>query len=125
MGDPRHDLGLAAESAVGAWLEASGWRVLARRVRALGGGEVDIVALDPDGVLVGVEVRARRTARAGDGTDSITADRVRRTGRSVLAFAAATGLDHRGVRIDLVSVVPEPGPSIGNWRLRRIPDIGR
>ena len=124
MGDPRHDLGLAAESAVGVWLEASGWRLLGRRVRASGGGEVDIVALDPDGVLVGVEVRARRTARTGIGTESITADRVRRTGRSVAAFAAATGVDHRGLRIDLVSVVPEPGPATGSWRLRRIPDIG-
>ena len=28
MGDPRHALGIAAERAVAAWLEASGWRVL-------------------------------------------------------------------------------------------------
>jgi putative endonuclease len=125
MGDPRHDLGLAAESAVGAWLEATGWCVLARRVRAPGGGEVDIVALDPEGVLVGVEVRARHTTRTGNGTESITANRVRRTGRSVVAFAAATGVDHRGLRVDLVSVAPEPGPAIGKWRLRRVPDIGR
>lgn len=123
MGDPRHDLGMNAERAVGAWLEESGWRLLGRRVRAPGGAEVDIVALDPDGVLVGIEVRARRTARAGTGTESIDARRTARTGRTLAAFAAGAGVDHRGLRIDLVSVMPEPGTD-ARWRLRRIPNIG-
>lgn len=123
MGDPRHDLGMNAERAVGAWLEESGWRLLGRRVRAPGGAEVDIVALDPEGVLVGIEVRARRTARAGTGTESIDARRTARTGRTLAAFAAGAGVDHRGLRIDLVSVMPEPGTD-ARWRLRRIPNIG-
>ncbi|HYI66976.1 MAG TPA: YraN family protein [Candidatus Limnocylindrales bacterium] len=124
MGDPRHMLGIAAEQAVGDWLEASGWRVLGRRVRSRDGGEVDIVALDPAGILVGIEVRARRTVRTGTGTESITAGRVRRAGRTVVAFAAATGVDHRGLRLDLVRVVPEPGPIAGRWQLHRTPGIG-
>ena len=124
MGDPRHTLGIAAERAVAAWLESSGWRVLGRRVRVAGGGEVDIVALDPNGVLVGVEVRARRTSRAGIGTETITAERLRRTARTVVAFATERRVGHRGVRIDLVSVTPEPGSIPGRWRLRRIADIG-
>lgn len=124
MGDPRHTLGIAAERAVAAWLESVGWRVLGQRVRAPGGGEVDIVALDPDRVLVGVEVRARRTFRAGIGTESITPERVRRTGRTVAVFATATRVSHRGLRMDLVSVSPEPGRTPGRWRLRRIADIG-
>ena len=123
MGDPRHDLGISAERAVGAWLEESGWRLLGRRVRAPGGAEVDIVALDPDGVLVGIEVRARRTARAGIGTESIVARRTARAGRTLAAFAAGAGVDHSGLRIDLVSVMPEPGTD-ARWRLRRIPNIG-
>ena len=124
MGDPRHTLGMVAEQAVAAWLEASGWQLLGRRVRAPGGGEVDIVAVDPDGVLVGVEVRARRTQRTGIGTETITAERVRRAGRTVAAFAAASGVSHGGLRMDLVSVMPAPGRSAGHWRLRRIPGIG-
>ena len=123
MGDPRHDLGINAERAVGAWLEESGWRLLGRRVRAPGGAEVDIVALDPGGVLVGIEVRARRTARAGIGTESIDARRTARAGRTLAAFAAGAGVDHRGLRIDLISVMPEPGTD-ARWRLRRIPNIG-
>ena len=124
MGDPRHILGIAAERAVAAWLESSGWRVLGQRVRASGGGEVDIVALDPERVLVGVEVRARRSLRAGIGTESITPERVRRTGRTVAEFATSTRVSHGGLRMDLVSVSPEPGRIPGRWRLRRIADIG-
>jgi putative endonuclease len=123
MGDPRHDLGIAAERAVGAWLEGSGWRLLATRARSSGGGEIDIVALDPDGILVGIEVRARRTARTGTGTEAIHADRIARSGRTLAAFAAARTIGHRGLRLDIVLVMPEPG-SPGQWRLRRVPDIG-
>ena len=123
MGDPRHDFGFAAEGAVAGWLEESGWRILGRRVRASGGGEVDIVALDPDGILVAVEVRARHTTRAGIGTETIDAPRTARTGRTLAAFAADGRIAHRGLRVDLVSVMPEPGTD-GRWRLRRIPNIG-
>ena len=123
MGDPRHDLGIVAEKAVAAWLEDSGWRLLGQRVRASGGGEVDIVAIDPDGVLVGIEVRARRTTRAGTGTESIDARQTARTGRTLAAFAAGARVGHRGLRVDLVSVMPEPGTA-ARWRLRRIPNIG-
>jgi putative endonuclease len=123
MGDPRHELGIVAEGAVAAWLEECGWRVLDRRVRSSGGGEVDIVALDPDGVLVGIEVRARHTGRTGIGTESIDARRTARIGRTLAAFAARARVDHRGLRIDLVSVMPEHGTD-ARWRLRRIPNIG-
>jgi putative endonuclease len=123
MGDPRHDLGIVAERAVGTWLEESGWRLLGRRVRAAGGGEVDIVALDPNGILVGVEVRARRTGRAGIGTETVHAGRMARSGRTLAEFAAGSAIGHRGLRLDLVTVMPEPGVA-GGWRLRRIPDIG-
>jgi len=124
MAHPRHTLGIGAEHVVGNWLESCGWRVLGQRVRILGGGEVDIVALDPNGVLVGVEVRARRTSRSGTGTETITAERIRRTGRTVVAFAAERRVGHCGLRVDLVSVTPEPGGSVGYWRVRRTPDIG-
>lgn len=123
MGDPRHDLGVVAERAVAAWLEESGWHLVGRRVRSPGGGEVDIVALDPDGVLVAIEVRARQSARAGIGTESIDGRRTARIGRTLAAVAAGSRVAHRGLRIDLVSVLPEPGTD-GRWRLRRIPNIG-
>jgi putative endonuclease len=123
MGDPRHDLGIAAESAVATWLERSGWRVLSRRQRSATGGEVDLLALDPDDMLVAIEVRARRTARAGCGAETIDPRRTGRIGRTLAAFAAADRVNHRGLRIDLVIASPMPGPD-ARWRLRRVPDIG-
>jgi len=122
MGDPRHALGIAAEEAVAAWLTAAGWRVIRRRARSAGGGEVDIVALDPSRTLVAVEVRARRTARTGSAAMSVDGRRVARLGRTLAAIGATCGEPHRGLRIDLVSVEPAAEP--GRWRLTRMPGIG-
>ena len=79
MGDPRHDLGIAAEGAVAAWLEGSGWRVLGRRVRASGGGEVDIVALDPERVLVAWKCEPAGPHGPASAPSRSTPERVRRT----------------------------------------------
>lgn len=123
MTDPRHSLGLAAEEAVAAWLSASGWRVVARRRRSTDGGEVDLVALDPNRVLVAIEVRARRTMRAGAAAASVDQRRIGRVGRTLASVAASCGEAHDGLRIDLVTAEPAPDQP-GRWRLRRIPGIG-
>lgn len=123
MGDPRHDLGIVAEQAVATWLEAAGWRILARRQRSADGGEVDLIAVDTGAVLVAVEVRARRTERTGIGSEAIDRRRTARIGRTLAAFATSGRVDHRGLRIDLVMATPMPGAAT-HWRLRRIPDIG-
>ena len=121
MPDPRHALGSAAEAAAGRWLEACGWRIVGRRVRSKGGGEVDLVAVDPRDVLVAVEVRARRSARAGAAATTVDARRVGRLHRTLLATATATRVRHSGLRIDLVTVTPLDA---GAWRLERLPGIG-
>lgn len=120
MGDPRHQRGLAAEQAVADWLAAHRWQVLARRYRS-DAGEIDLVALDPDGWLVGVEVRLRRSGRAGAAAETVNARHVRRVEASLATFARGTQLDHAGLRIDLVTV--EPGTERETWRLTRIPAV--
>ncbi|MBW3612526.1 MAG: YraN family protein [Chloroflexi bacterium] len=123
MADPRHVLGRAAEAAVERWLCAAGWRILARRIRpTTGGGEIDLVALDPSGVLVAVEVRARRSRRAGAAAASVDARRVRRLGRALAAIGPMSRWPHAGLRVDLVTVEPTDVP--GRWRLTRLPSIG-
>jgi putative endonuclease len=121
MPDPRHALGSAAESAAGRWLEACGWRIIGRRVRSAGGGEVDLVAVDPRDVLVAVEVRARRSARAGAAAATVDARRVGRLRRTLVATAMASGARHAGLRVDLVTATPAVA---GGWRLQRLPGIG-
>ena len=122
MTNPRHRLGLDAERAVARWLAAAGWCVLARRVRSPGGGEVDLVMLDPRGTLVGLEVRARGSSRTGTPEESVDARHVRRMERTLAAFAASSQIGHRGLRVDLVAA--EPMPSAGSVRLRRVPGLG-
>jgi len=123
MGDPRQQLGMAAEEAVASWLEGYGWRIMARRYRSPTGGEVDLIALDPGDVLVAIEVRARRTERTGTGSESIDRNRTARIGRTLASFGCKTDAPHRGLRVDLVTVSPMPGPA-DRWRVRRIPNIG-
>ena len=123
MSDPRHALGLAAEELVATWLTSLGWRVIARRRRSPGGGEVDLVALDPARILVAVEVRARRTSRTGSAAASLDRRRVGRLARTLAALASSSAERHAGLRIDLVTVEPANG-EVGRWRLSRIPGIG-
>ncbi len=122
MPDPRHDLGLAAEAATAAWLTRAGWVVVARRARGPGMGEIDLVAVDPTRTLVAVEVRARRSDRAGSPEASLDGRRVARLRRSLVMFAAEHALAHSGLRVDLVSAAPDGGSS-GAWRLRRSPGV--
>ena len=96
---------------------------MGRRIRAGGGGEVDIAALDRSRVLVAIEVRARTTARTGRAAETVDAARCRRLGRTLAGIAAREPIGASGLRVDLVTAEPEPG-ELGRWRLRRIAGIG-
>ena len=122
MTDPRQALGLKVEAAVGGWLESAGWTVLERRARAPGGGEIDLVAVDRDDVLVAVEVRARRSGRTGAPAATVDGRRIARLRRTLASIGRASAVPHRGMRVDLVAAEPIPGPA-GRWRLQRFPGI--
>ncbi len=122
MPDPRHILGRDAEAAIASWLAATGWRLVARNARSPGGGEVDLILLDPERVMVAVEVRARSGRRTGEAAASVDQRKVRRLERTLVARAAASAIRHAGLRVDLVTAEPEPNAP-GHWRLRRIPGV--
>ncbi|MGI8659091.1 MAG: YraN family protein [Candidatus Limnocylindria bacterium] len=122
MANPRHELGLRAETAVSRWLEQSGWRIIARRFRCSLGGEVDLIAIDPASVMVAVEVRARRSGRTGIGSETIDGERLAHIGHSLATYAARADEPHVGLRIDLVILVPRAAD--GGWTARRMPDVG-
>ena len=114
MPDPRHALGERAEDAAAAWLTSRGWTILARRWRCPD-GELDIVAQDPDGVLVGVEVKVRRTGRAGSPVETIDQRRLRRLRAALGRFASGSPHAARsGLRVDLAAVHAD---GLGRWRL--------
>lgn len=114
MPDPRHQLGERAEEAVAAWLANRGWTILSRRWRCPQ-GELDIVAVDPDATLVAVEVKLRRSRRAGGPPESVDRRRLSRLRMALGRFSATEQVAiGSGMRIDLVAVVPAAD---GRWRL--------
>lgn len=119
MPDPRHRLGLLAEDACAAWLTSIGWTVLERRWRS-GSGELDLVCRDPCEVLVGVEVKLRRTPRAGSAAESLDRRRLARLRVSLARYADGRRSYDNGLRLDLVTVTPADS---GTWRLARFPGV--
>lgn len=78
-------MGDAGEDAALEHLEKAGMRLLQRNFKTpgRGGGEVDLIMRAPDGTLVFVEVRKRRSASHGGAAGSVSALKQRR-----IVFAA-------------------------------------
>ncbi len=96
------------------------WEILERRHRS-SDGEIDLVALDSRRCLVAVEVRLRRSARAGSPVESVSPRHLRRVRAALTAYARRSSVRHAGTRVDLVSLVPGAEP--GTWRMSRLPAI--
>lgn len=126
-----------AKAAVGAFGEQlvhdrlvdQGWQVLQRNWRSRHRdcpGELDIVALDPDGALVVVEVRTRRGSACGTALESVTPLKLRRLRRLFGVWWSEQDPRARvrhaaGARIDVVAVQLQPrGPS----RLTHVRGVG-
>jgi putative endonuclease len=118
MSEPRHELGQRAEEAAARWLTQLGWRVMARRWRS-SAGEIDLVCADPAGTLVGVEVKLRRTARAGSALEAVDVRRLSRLRGALADYARESTRRWPALRIDLVAVTP----AAGGWRVVRLAAI--
>lgn len=99
-------LGELGEQYTAAWLETQGWRTLDRNWRSRF-GELDVVSLTPEHVIVFVEVKTRRTLRYGVPQEAVTD-----TKQSNLRHAAVQWLmepehrfAHNGVRFDVITIV--------------------
>jgi putative endonuclease len=85
------------------YLEAQGMTLLGRGWRCRD-GEIDIVALDGD-CLVVCEVKTRRSLAAGTPLDAVTRPKLARLRRLAAAWLSEEGGSYRDVRIDVVGVV--------------------
>ncbi len=105
-------VGVFGEQLVHDRLVEQGWHVLDRNWRSPARdcpGELDLVAVDPDGVLVVVEVRTRRGEACGTALESVTPVKLRRLRRLFgvwwSAQEARTKVRHAGgARVDVVAV---------------------
>ena len=111
--DARRALGAEGEARAAALVEARGYRIVARNVRA-DGIEMDLVAAR-GGLVAFVEVKTRRSRRGGAPEEAVDARKRARLVRAVAAWLRAHGGGVRRVRFDVVAC--EQGPD-GAWELR-------
>jgi len=98
----RQILGKLGEDLASRELRLRGYAILSTRYRTRF-GEIDIVAED-GGVVVFVEVKARRTARFGSAAESIPLWKRRRIGAMALDYLAWTGRLNQRCRFDVVAI---------------------
>jgi putative endonuclease len=96
-------LGDRGEDAAAAYLARVGMTVVERNWRTKA-GEVDIVALEGDDLVL-VEVKTRRTAKAGTPEEAVTPAKQRRYRRIAESYIAHAGLDSVTVRFDVISIL--------------------
>ncbi len=109
-------VGRYGEQLVAERLVAQGWRLLARNWRspsAEAPGELDLVAEEPDGTVVVIEVKTRR-GRGSTALEAVDAAKLRRLRRLAGVWCQVqrpTGPPgaERGLRLDVVAVQLRPG----------------
>ncbi len=98
----KDEVGRYGEDVAARTLREAGWEVLARNWRCAE-GEIDIVALDGD-CLVVVEVKTRRSHSFGVPQEAVTQVKLARLRRLAAAWLAAQTRRFSDVRIDVVAV---------------------
>ena len=99
-------LGRSGERFAAGWLEARGYRIVARNWRCPA-GELDLVA-EREGELVFVEVKTRRGRAMGAPEEAITRAKRLHLVAAAQAYLAATGALERPYRIAVVAVELAP-----------------
>jgi len=99
----RQTLGRAGERLAASHLESKGYEILDRNVYTAQ-GELDLVARSPDGVIVFVEVRARRGRRAAAAAAASVDDRKQRRLRDLAGTYLAERAPDADARIDVITV---------------------
>lgn len=110
----RVERGRLAEDAAAAWLEARGWRIVARNVwyRV---GELDIVADDGE-QLVFVEVRSRGRRDVFRAEDSVRYPKQLRLTRAAQLFLGRYGGPRLTARFDVLAVDGPTGEVLAHHR---------
>jgi putative endonuclease len=99
----RSELARRGADAAAAYLERIGMTIVERNWRTRT-GEIDIVASD-GGIVVLVEVKTRRSERAGTAEEAVSVAKQRRLARLAAAYLAqAAGPPPKEVRFDVVAI---------------------
>lgn len=105
--DEHVSLGKYGEELAARYLHECGMQILERNWRC-SEGEIDVVALDGD-CLVVCEVKTRRGTGVGDPLEAVTWEKARRLRRLTAAYLRSRPGTVPEVRIDVIGVLAEPG----------------
>ncbi|SDP79156.1 putative endonuclease [Arthrobacter sp. ok909] len=98
-------LGRRGEDLAAGYLESLGMQVLERNWRC-SEGEIDIVALDGDAVVI-AEVKTRKSLAYGHPFEAVGADKLARLHRLASAWCRAQGLGAPPCRVDVIAVIDD------------------
>lgn len=104
-----NEFGQISEDRAAAYLMARGYTIRERNWR-FQRKEVDIIA-QKNGILVFVEVKARRNDNFGDALDAVTDDKIRNLIHAANAYVRYYRLD-LSIRFDIITVLGEPGKQV-------------
>ena len=105
---PTHlEKGKQGEDIAAAFLQKKGWRIAERNWRG-NRGEIDIIAWDPDNILVFVEVKTRANESFGGPEGAITARKQKRLAHTAGLYMESIGYDWE-IRFDVMAVIIRHG----------------
>ncbi len=107
--------GQEAEALAASWLEARGFRILARN-HVTRRGEIDLICQEGE-TLCFAEVRSRSRLDYGSPAASVTPSKARRVVAAAADWVARNGAGQRTMRFDVISVLLAPeGPQVELFR---------
>ncbi|MFO7689658.1 MAG: YraN family protein [Cryobacterium sp.] len=102
----KDDLGRRGEDYAVAYLERTGYRVIARNWRCPE-GEIDVI-VEQSGMVAFVEVKTRTSTRFGHPFEAITAVKLARMRRLAAAWCARSDTWPHRIRLDVIAVITGP-----------------
>jgi putative endonuclease len=103
MLSPAHAFGQSAETLAEQMLRNKGYRILEKNLR-IAGGELDLIAKD-HGILVFVEVKARRGTQFGGAPYAISTHKQQQIIKLASCYLSQRGLSNQDCRFDVILVV--------------------
>lgn len=105
------ELGKSGEALIAEYLSKKGYLIIDRNWRTKG-GEIDLIASTPDGLILFVEVKTRSSDSFGHPLEAINLDKQSRLMRLALAWLLANKKWNNPYRIDCAAVIMKNPPQI-------------
>lgn len=107
----RQVIGATGEEFVARHLLSHGYTIVERNWR-IRGGEIDLIAVDPNGKIIFVEVKTRSSNKFGDPLEAITPAKAARLQRLALGWLSTHSRFGSDYRIDCAAVLLLPSGEI-------------